>query len=292
MDWDGDGRLDIIVGDREGNVHFFRRLSYGDIYLEEQDLVKVQGKPIDVGYNSAPCVTDWNADGLPDMVVGNLSPLPSGVYLFINSGSPFSPEYLSTDTVFFQGGVIELTAAYPDVHDMNLDGLPDLLVGSSNGTVACYLNSGTPEQPLFETMEHLRADGDEIYICSYVRPSVCNWNDDGCPDMLLADDSGEILLFLGVPPSGIPQESQTAVRLLGNPVDARVDLEVALVEDAFVSVTIYSFDGRVVLSASRGVLPPGTTEIHLDTGDLREGAYLLRITTGTSETTRRIAVIR
>ncbi len=54
MDWDGDGRLDIIVGDREGNVHFFRRLSYGDIYLEEQDLVKVQGKPIDVGYNSAP----------------------------------------------------------------------------------------------------------------------------------------------------------------------------------------------------------------------------------------------
>ncbi len=292
MDWDGDGRLDIIVGDREGNVHFFRRLSYGDIYLEEQDLVIVQGKPIDVGYNSAPCVTDWNADGLPDMVVGNLSPLPSGVYLFINSGSPFSPEYLSTDTVFFQGGVIELTAAYPDVHDMDLDGLPDLLVGSSNGTVACYLNSGTPEQPLFETMEHLRADGDEIYICSYVRPSVCNWNDDGCPDMLLADDSGTILLFLGVPPSGIPQESQTAVRLLGNPVDARVDLEVALVEDAFVSVTMYSFDGRVVLSASRGVLPPGTTEIHLDTGDLMKGAYLLRITTGTSETTRRIAVIR
>lgn len=208
MDWDGDGRLDIIVGDREGNVHFFRRLSYGDIYLEEQDLVKVQGKPIDVGYNSAPCVTDWNADGLPDMVVGNLSPLPAGVYLFINSGSPFSPDYLSTDTVFFQGGVIELAAAYPDMHDMDLDGLPDLLVGSSNGTVACYLNSGTPEQPLFETMEHLRADGDEIYICSYVRPSVCNWNDDGCPDMLLADDSGEILLFLGVPPSGIPQDAR------------------------------------------------------------------------------------
>ncbi len=188
--------------------------------------------------------------------------------------------------------MIELAAAYPDMHDMDLDGLPDLLVGSSNGTVACYLNSGTPEQPLFETMEHLRADGDEIYICSYVRPSVCNWNDDGCPDMLLADDSGEILLFLGVPPSGIPQECQTAVRLLGNPVDERVELEIALVEDAFVSVTIYSFDGRVVLSASRGVLPPGTTEIHLDTRDLREGAYLLRITTGNSETTGRMAVIR
>lgn len=292
MDWDGDGRLDIIVGDREGEIHFFKRLSYGNIYLEEQDPVPVAGRPIDVGYNSAPCITDWNANGLPDMVVGNLSPLPAGVYLFINSGSPFSPEYLETDTVFFQGGVIDLAAAYPDVHDMNFDGLPDLLVGSSNGTVACYINSGTPEQPVFETMEHLRADGDEIYICSYVRPSICDWNDDGCPDMLLADDSGTILLFLGVPPSGVYPESDTAARLLGNPVNLRVEYEVDLAEEAFVSTTLYSCDGRVVHSAAQGMLPSGNTAMHLDIDDLSEGAYLLRITTGTTETILRIAVIR
>jgi len=291
VDWDGDGRLDIIVGDREGEIHFFKRLSYGNIYLEEQDPVRVAGKPIDVGYNSAPCVADWNGDGLPDLVVGNLSPLPAGVFLFVNSGSPFSPEYLVTDTVFCQGGVIELTAAYPDMHDMDFDGLSDLLVGSANGNIACYLNSGTPSQPVFDTVENLRADGEEIYICSYVRPSVCDWNGDGCPDLMVADYTGVIFLYMGVPPAGVEPGSCSGVNLVRNPAVHGLELTVSLESAASGWAEVFSLDGRLVVSAPLGELPPGRSTVAIP-GELAPGVYLLRFNAGNSVSVLRATVLR
>ncbi len=88
MDWNNDGRLDIIVGDRLGSVNYFRRLVSGNIYLLEESPVEVAGRPIDMGNNSAPCVIDWNNDGLADLVVGRVEAVPAGLYLSINGGSP------------------------------------------------------------------------------------------------------------------------------------------------------------------------------------------------------------
>lgn len=291
MDWDGDGRPDIIVGDREGFVHYFRRLEEGVVLLEEQDPVPVGGRPIDVGYNSAPVVADWNGDGLPDLVVGSLSPVPAGVFLFINQGEPNLPEYLQTDTVFCMGEPVQLTAAYPDMHDLTGDGLPELLVGSANGNVLCCVNTGTPEQPLFQYAENLRADGEEIYFCSYVRPSVCNWNDDGIPDLLLADDSGMIHLFTGTPPEGIREQAFPEVRLLRNPAGSAISIGLELPEASEVSVALFSLDGRLVGSRDEGVLPGGETEVQLNFERVPPGIYILEVVTAFGSRVLRAAVI-
>ncbi len=292
MDWDGDGKLDIIVGDRSGNVHYFRRLDYGNIYLEEQDMVKVAGKPIDVGYNSAPCVTDWNEDGLPDLVVGNLSPLPAGVYLFINQGEPFIPDYQLTDTVYYMGEPIEITTAYPDIYDMNSDGLKDMIVGSSSGNIYCFVNSGTTQQPVFDDMEYLQADGDTLYICSYVRPTVCHWNADGIPDLLVGDYTGQIHLFTGIPQSGVLETFSPSVSLSSNPVSSLAEVNVTLARSSHVMITALSMDGRVIRSFDQGNVQAGSHLIQLDMSSLSGGVYLLRITSATGTAAVKVVVLR
>ncbi len=260
--------------------------------MEEQDMVTVAGKPIDVGYNSAPCVTDWNEDGLPDLVVGNLSPLPAGVFLFINQGEPFMPDYQLTDTVFYMGEPIEITTAYPDIHDMNSDGLKDMIVGSSSGNIHCFVNSGTTQQPVFDEMEYLQADGDTLYICSYVRPTVCHWNADEVPDLLVGDYTGQIYLFTGIPQSGVPETCSPSVSLYGNPVSSLAEVNVTLARSSHVVITAHSIDGRVIRSFDQGNIPAGSHLIQLDMSSFSNGVFLLRVTTGTGTAAVQLVVLR
>ena len=292
MDWDGDGRLDIIVGDRPGNIHYFRRLDYGNIYLEEQDLLTVQGKPIDVGYNSAPCVTDWNNDGLPDLVVGNLSPIPAGVFLFINQGEPYLPDYQLTDTVFCMGEPIEITTAYPDIYDMDGDGLDDLVLGSSSGNIHCFINSGTQQQPVFDDMEYLMADGDTLYICSYVRPTVCQWNADGIPDLLVGDYTGQIHLFTGLPQWGIQESPSQEAYLSENPVSSTAEIRLHLTHSSEVVISVYSIDGRIRCSFDQGNIQEGTHTFQIDITSLENGVFPLRITGETGSSMLQLIVLR
>ena len=63
--------------------------------LEE---VYFNGVPLDSGFGSAPCLVDWNGDGLTDMLLGTRMPHPplypndvGAVYYFPNTGTPDSP---------------------------------------------------------------------------------------------------------------------------------------------------------------------------------------------------------
>jgi len=285
VDWDDDGRLDIIVGDRLGNVSFFKRLSSGDIFLVAEPDVNVEGKPIYVGNNSSPSVVDWNNDGLPDLVVGRLEGIPTGLYLFLNEGVMGAPLFNHTDTVFCSGEPIIEYVTYPDFHDMNSDGLDDLILGTSSGTLQCFLNTGTPDLPIFLEYEDLRADGEIIDFNSYIRPSICDWNEDGITDVLAAGYDGSIQLYLGQPETGIGdiEEVNTVNILLDgltNPAHGYVQASISLLNGAEVSTTLYSINGRILSEDFHGILNPGSHLLGISADDLPAGACLLIISAG------------
>ncbi len=68
-DWNGDRVPDLLVGGEEGQILFLKGLGAGK--FDKSTALEAGGKPIKLGYRTKFCVTDWNKDGLADIVVGD-----------------------------------------------------------------------------------------------------------------------------------------------------------------------------------------------------------------------------
>ena len=76
-DWDSNGTLDLIVGQGDGNVVLYANASRaGAPNLAASQLLFQSSRKMDgstCGQRVKPCVTDWNADGHLDLLVGDFS---------------------------------------------------------------------------------------------------------------------------------------------------------------------------------------------------------------------------
>ena len=66
-DWDGDGKLDILVNSKNVTLMKNTGIKNGLVQLENKGLL---GKLILAGHDTSPTAVDWNKDGIPDLVVG------------------------------------------------------------------------------------------------------------------------------------------------------------------------------------------------------------------------------
>lgn len=72
VDWDGDGRRDLLVGSSRSGVWFYRNVGEdGSPRFIEGVALKAGGAALEVGDRARASVTDWNNDGVHDLLVGD-----------------------------------------------------------------------------------------------------------------------------------------------------------------------------------------------------------------------------
>lgn len=184
MDWNNDGKKDLITGERDGYLRLFINSgTNASPVFNSFSFIQVGGNTFDSGYNSMPAVVDWNNDGKKDLLCGEHD---GKIFLLTNVGADAAPVFQSTSYIQDQGQdlIIYSGRTSPDVVDWDRDGKKDILAGDKDGYVYFFRNVGTDAAPVFNGSVQLKAGGQTIDIGYNSRPYAVDWDNDQVMDLV------------------------------------------------------------------------------------------------------------
>jgi hypothetical protein len=292
-DMDGDGKADMIIGQQDGTLLYYKNNTTGTNYAFQLQTGIMDG--IDVGSTAAPTVADLNKDGRKDIIIGNRDGL---LKLYLNKGTASSPSFNASpdiDTL----GKIDARYCYnttynivscdfygfaaPYAYDLNGDGNVELIVANDAGYVTIYSGVDTTPGKVFTKIENVFVNygngQDPAHQRFGRRASVCVGllDADNKPDMLVGNISGGLQFFGSVnpfPTSGVGEiSSKTSFHIYPNPAQSVLNIQHSNITET-TPYSIFDLQGAELV---KGELNPYYAETAIDAAKLNNGLYILRI---------------
>jgi hypothetical protein len=176
--------------------------------LGPEQIVQADGADVFVNSYSVPSFVDWNNDSLPDLIVGDGGGIqPMGrVRVYLNTGTATEPTFTNHFYVIADGMQLSWPASgclgvFPRVVYWDDDNRKDLLIGTSDGKVRIYLNTGTDEAPVFDSGTFLQVgptafEKVDIHVTARATPVAIDWNEDSRKDLVVGAFDGKIHIFI------------------------------------------------------------------------------------------------
>ncbi len=177
-DMDNDQDLDMVIGDIDGTLHYYRNV--GDAqnpqWAEDVTFFLIPTY-IDAGSSSSPTMADLDNDGDYDLLIG----AGDGTLTYYeNQGSTEIPEFIENTTLF--SGIDAGHNSNPTLVDLDGDSDYDLIIGNWEKGIVYFENIGTKTQPKYTRSETIFA-GIDVGLNS--APAIYDVNNDGLPDLVL-----------------------------------------------------------------------------------------------------------
>ncbi|MBN1949075.1 MAG: VCBS repeat-containing protein, partial [Candidatus Cloacimonetes bacterium] len=181
FDFDVDGDLDLISGSQLGDIKYYHNTGTASAPAwEDHSDIFVS---IDHSIYSAATVGDVNADGHPDLIVGDLS---GQLFYHRNTGHGFIWETAALSFVNLGGW------SAPRLVDMDNDGDLDIVAGNEAGNLFYFENAGSPSIPDWIAVPGFFGG---IDVGSNCVPAMVDLDFDGDWDLLTGDLWGEVQYF-------------------------------------------------------------------------------------------------
>tara|TARA_B110001450_G_scaffold13611_1_gene12819 strand:+ start:1182 stop:3350 length:2169 start_codon:yes stop_codon:yes gene_type:complete len=187
-DLDGDTHDDMIIGDANGKLHYFKNTGSNPANFM---LSQAEYNNIDVGYFASPQLIDVNRDGLLDILIGEQS---GTINYCENTGTLTNAIF---DTVISNFGGIDIES------NIISAGFSNPTLFDNNGNYELYVGSYTGETYVFDNIDNnLTGSFDSLRILNTNeggknKIAINDINNDQKPDLLIGNYSGGLSYFNG-----------------------------------------------------------------------------------------------
>ena len=225
-DIDGDGDMDMYVGDLQGRMHYFKNTTTGPVaqfVLQQPNIPDNTNTTIDVGQFAAPQFTDLDGDGLMDLIIGERN---GNVNYYRNTGTVSLASWtLITEAL---GGVLTVIAPNVTGHSIPFlfttsTGSREMLLGSESGYLYHY---GDIDNNIDGTWTLIDSTFMDLRDGFRTAPCLYDYTGDGKLDMILGNLRGGLSFWNSSNTTGLNEVAvaRSFFSVYPNPANTTVEL--------------------------------------------------------------------